>query len=184
MPASKKATACTTRSFGQAITGFEEMSEAVVSFTARVAEKLRNEKLVAQHLAVFMHTNRFNNDPSYSSQLGFYLPETTADTHVLVRWSVWAAKRIWRDGFRYAKAGVMTNGLVAEGHAPRSLFSAVNAERSKRLMAAMDEINARHGRWTLRPLGSGMKPAWKVKSERRSSAWTTRWEELPVVAAK
>jgi DNA polymerase V len=53
VPASKKGTAC-TRSFGQSVTTFEQMSEAVVSFATRVAEKLREEHLMAQHLTVFM----------------------------------------------------------------------------------------------------------------------------------
>ncbi len=182
VPTHKKGTAC-TRSFGHAVTEFEKMSEAVVSFATRVAEKLREEQLVAQHLTVFMHTNRFNNDPSYSKSFGFYLPEATSDTRDLVRYSVWAAKRIWRDGFCYAKAGVMCNGLVEAGCAPRSLFSTRNMEQSRRLMSAMDNINSRHGRWTLRPLGSGVKRTWKIKAERRSPAWTTRWGELPVVRA-
>jgi DNA polymerase V len=162
---------------------FEEMSEAVVSFATRVAEKLREQELVAQHLSVFMHTNRFNSDPPYSNALGFHLPEATSDTCELVRHSVWAARRIWRDGYRYAKAGVVTSGLVEAGRAPRSLFSTLDADRSRRLMSAMDNINARHGRWTVRPLGSGIKRAWKIKAERRSPAWTTRWDELPIARA-
>lgn len=136
--------------------------------------------MVAQHLAVFMHTNRFNSDPSYANSLGFHLPEATADTFELIHHATWAAKRIWRDGYRYSKAGVMLNGLVPAARAPQTLFSTVRTDRSARLMRALDTVNARMGSGTLRPAGTGIEPQWRVKFDRRSPSWTTNWDEVPV----
>lgn len=182
VPAQRKGTAC-TRSFGEPITRFGLMSEAVASFASRVGEKLREQGLVAQHLMVFMHTSRFNNDPSYSNALGFHLPEATADTFELIRHSVGAARRIWKEGFRYVKAGVMTTELIPKSTGQPSLFPTINRERSAKLMATLDSINSRMGRGTLRPLGAGIKPRWKVKAGRLSPAYTTRWGELPLIRA-
>src|ERR1039457_6033601 len=42
------------------------------SYMTRAAEKLREHHLVAQHLAVFMPANRFNDDPSYANTFGVY----------------------------------------------------------------------------------------------------------------
>jgi len=182
VPPSRKGIA-STRSFGQPVTEFSDMSEAVASYATRAAEKLREHRLVAQHLSVFMHTNRFNGDPSYAKTLGFYLPEATSDTLILIRHALWAAKRIWRNGYRYSKAGIMLDSLVPAERAPRSLFSTINAGRSARLMAALDTINSRMGSGTLHSASMGVGRDWKVKFGQRSPSWTTNWNELPRVRA-
>lgn len=182
LPTARKGIA-STRSFSHPVTEFAQMSEAVASYATRAAEKLREQQLVAQHLSVFMHTNKFNGDPSYANTLGFYLPEATSDTFELIRHALWAAKRIWRDGYRYSKAGIMLNSLTPPGRAPRSLFSTVRAERSAGLMKALDAINAKMGTGTLQPAGMGLQASWKLKFGQRSPSWTTNWNQIPRVRA-
>jgi len=180
VPSARKGIA-STRSFSRPVTEFADMQEAMASYATRAAEKLREQRLVAQHLAVFMHTNRFNNDPSYANSLGFHLPEATADTFALIHHATWAAKRIWRDGYRYSKAGVMLNGLVSPARAQRTLFNVMHANKSARLMTALDAINGRMGSDTLRPAGMGIKRGWQVRFDLKSPAWTTNWNHIPIV---
>lgn len=54
-PPSRKSIAC-TRSFGRAVTDFEEMREAVATYAARAAEKMRRFELKAGAMQVFMRT--------------------------------------------------------------------------------------------------------------------------------
>ena len=54
-----------TRSFGQSVTEWPMMREAIVSYATRAAEKMRRYKVAADNLYVFMHTNAFNDDPFY-----------------------------------------------------------------------------------------------------------------------
>lgn len=171
-----------TRSFSRPVTTFDDMRQAVASYTTRAAEKLRAQQLVAQHLAVFMHTNEYNGDPRYVGSLGFHLPEATSDTFELIHYAVWAARRIWRDGYRYVKAGVMLNGLVAATLAPKTLFS-ICSDRSARLLSALDSINRRTGSGTVRPAGAGVMPEWRVRFDQRSPSWTTNWDEVPIAHA-
>ena len=56
-----------TRSFGNPVTTWLEMREALASYATRAAEKMRRYKVAADNLFVFMHTNTFNNDPFYSN---------------------------------------------------------------------------------------------------------------------
>ena len=182
VPPARKGIA-STRSFSHPVTVFSEMREAMAAYATRAAEKLREQKLVTQHLAVFMRTNKFNGDPSYANTMGFHLPEATADTFALIHHAIWAAKRIWRDGYRYSKAGVMLNGLVPAGFAPQTLFGAARAGKSARLMSALDAINGKMGSGTLRPAGMGIKREWGVKFDGKSPAWTTNWDELPAARA-
>ena len=66
MPASRKSIAC-TRSFGRAVTSWDEMREAVATYAARAGEKLRRFGLSAGAMQVFMRTNEFNNCLLYTS---------------------------------------------------------------------------------------------------------------------
>jgi DNA polymerase V len=51
-----------SRSFGRPVTTLSELQEAVASYTARAAEKLRRQHLATAHLMVFIETNRFKPD--------------------------------------------------------------------------------------------------------------------------
>ena len=56
-------------------------------------------------------------------------------------------------------------------------------ERSRRLMGVLDEVNARFGRAAVQLGGLGIKPVWTMKRGRVSPRYTTRWEDVPKVAA-
>jgi DNA polymerase V len=179
----RKGTAC-TRNFSHPITTFDQMREAVAAFAARVAEKLRAQGQAAGHLTVFLHTNRFNGDTPYANSIGAHLLEPSADTFELVSVAVRGAKKIWRDGYRYSKAGVISDGLVPAGTGQRSLLrSSIDPKRVK-LMAAVDAINDRMGRGSVKIAGAGIRPSWQTKFTNRTPAYTTQWTDLPVVRAK
>ena len=86
-----------------------------------------------------------------------------------------------RAGYRYQKAGVMPLALSAAVHRQGGLFDPGDGERSRALMAALDAVNARMGRGTLRFGTEGFRPPWAMRQAHRSPAYTTRWEELPQV---
>ncbi|MCK7582362.1 MAG: DUF4113 domain-containing protein [Chromatiales bacterium] len=88
---------------------------------------------------------------------------------------------IYRAGFRYKKAGVMLWSLAPADQRQGGLFDAGDGERSWTLMAALDAVNARMGRGTLRFGTEGFRQPWAMRQAHRSPAYTTRWEEVPVV---
>ena len=178
-PPPKKGITC-ARSFGKAITRLEEMEEAISNYVTRAAEKLRSEKLAVTNLSVFMHTNQFKDDPQYSNSLTLKLPVATDTTHELIGVALQIMLKIWRDGFAYKKAGVMFVGLVPASQVQADLFDGKDRTRSKQLMAALDSINERFGLGTLQYASSGIAKEWKATFNRRSPAFTTNWDELPV----
>ncbi|OHC82210.1 MAG: DNA polymerase V subunit UmuC [Rhodospirillales bacterium RIFCSPLOWO2_12_FULL_67_15] len=183
LPAPRKGTAV-TRSFGRPVVAWTDMEEAVSAFAARAGEKLRAQGLAAAHLAVFMHTHRFNRDPAYANVRAANLVPATDDTFALVGAAVRAARAIWRDGFRYTKAGVVLADLVPRARVAPDLFARGADGRAARLMAAMDALNARMGRNTVFPASAGLARPWKIRAERRSARYTTSFAELPCVAAR
>jgi hypothetical protein len=56
--------------------------------------------------------------------------------------------------------------------------SAAGETRREGVITAMNDINRRWGRGTLRYLAEGVGPPWRMRRERLSPADTTRWGEL------
>jgi DNA polymerase V len=116
-----------SRSFGQRITELPELSQALASYVARAAEKLRREKLLARHMLVFMHTSPFAKDaakdPHYAPSLSFGLPLHTNYTPELVHYALWALGKMYKPGYRYMKCGVMLTDLLLEGTETGDLFA-------------------------------------------------------------
>lgn len=77
------------------------------------------------------------------------------------------------------------------GQAGDSADSPDSADRNLervRVMVAMDALNARYGRGTVKLASAGteqesrIRPAgWQMKQERRTPRYTTHWRELAVV---
>jgi DNA polymerase V len=189
-----------SRSFGKAITTPAGIVEAVSEFASRAAEKLRHQDSAAGAVGVFFTTSPFRpNDRQHSVNVTVPLIRPTADTCLLVETAVQAARREFRPGFNYAKAGVI---LVVPQPASQHqgelvlfvLFSSDEAlappsKDRTALMDAMDVLNRRFGRDAVR-VGSATLAShntdvrsWATRQERRSPRFTTRWDEMPVVKA-
>ncbi len=139
-----------SRSFGKAVETRQELEEAVASYTARAAEKLRRQSLAAGRLTVFVMTNPFRpQDAQYSREQVVRLPVATADTGKLIAAAERGLAAIWRNGFRYKKAGVMLLELTAASTVQGDLFTVPDDARTKARMRAIDILNARYGRDTV-----------------------------------
>ena len=83
-------------------------------------------------------------------------------------------------GAVYTKCGVMLEDLHAEAASQADLF-AIADPRADALMEAVDGVNRRYGRSTLRLASEGFgAKATDTKRSMKSAAWTTRLAEIPV----
>ncbi len=175
----KKQIIC-SRSFGERITTFQAMREAICEYTVRAAEKLRQEKQMAKRISIFMRTNRFNQaEPQYMPSIGAELPLPTDDSRDFVEAAMRLLRASWKDGYRYMKAGVMLTDFYEPGIYQPSLFDdAKQKPNSKALMATLDLIN-NSGKGRVFIAGQGVRKDWGMKRQRLSPAYTTNWKELP-----
>ena len=177
-PAKKSVTV--SRSFGRPIESLEELKEAIASYASRAGEKLRQQGLVSSLMTVYVTTSRFIKNRYFNSYTVEF-PVATNDTMELTRGALFCAGKLYRKGFAFKKAGIVFNGLVSEKQVQQSLFDSVDRAKSQRLMQAIDAVNTRLNcplRWAV----EGLNQPWKVKFNRRSYRYTTRWDELPEVA--
>ncbi|MBB3967179.1 Y-family DNA polymerase [Rhizobium metallidurans] len=180
-PAARQ-TIMASRSFGRPVETLDEMEEAVATYISRAAEKMRRQNLVTPALQVFLITNRFREDePQYSGQHTVHLPIATADTSRLIRGALHGVRQVWREGYRYKKASVVCLDLHSAEQIQGTLFHQADAPERRQLMASLDAINQRFGRGTVSFAASGTRKAWALRSDQRSAAYTTRWNELLAV---
>lgn len=181
IPPTKKQIVC-SRSFGVKVTQFELLREAVCEYATRATEKLRKEQQQAKVLTVFIRTNPFkDNEPQYSNSASGELLIPSCDTRDFIELASHLLKRIWKDGFRYAKAGVMLSDFYDPGMFQPGLFDEVSTRsNSQQLMSVLDTIN-QSGAGKIFFAGQGTKKDWSMKREHLSPAYTTRWDQLPRV---
>ena len=177
----KKQIIC-SRSFGERIIEKQVLREAICKYVTRAAEKLRSEKRLTKAISIFIRTSAYTKgEPHYSNSMSTALPNPTDDTRDLLEVANVQLERIWKPGFRYAKAGVILMDFYEQGTQQADLFRPeCGRKASKSLMSVVDKIN--HS-----SLGSvffaaqGTTPQWSMKREHLSPAYTTRWEDLKTV---
>ncbi|EFN6914968.1 translesion error-prone DNA polymerase V subunit UmuC [Escherichia coli O10] len=169
-----------SRSFGERITDYDTMRQAICSYASRAAEKLRGEHKYCRFISAFVKTSPFAlNEPYYSNSASVKLLTPTQDSRDIINAATRCLDAIWQEGYRYQKAGVMLGDFFSCGVAQLNLFDE-NAPRpgSEKLMAVLDMLNGREGRGTLYFAGQGIQQQWKMQRGMLSPRYTTRASDL------
>lgn len=177
----KKKMIATTRMFGNPVTELSEIKEAVATYTARVAEKLRRQQSAAAVINVFAVLKEEKTVPfRHGGMVGRHaiLPMPTAITQELIKPAIKLAEQIYQQGRRYSKAGVIVSGLVPDKSIQANLFESPSKNSSRMLMNMMDNINFSMRGDVVKFAASGTSRNWKMRQEFHSPRYTTRWEEL------
>jgi DNA polymerase V len=181
-PKSKKAIV-TSRSFGRPVTQLDDLREALSHYASRAAEKLRAQIGQAAAIVVLVQTYTGNPDAPLKTMLQSQaMNPSTSRTPEIVRAGMKALESIFIPDRRYKKLGVMLTGIETEGGTQLSLLREPD-QRADRLMAVLDQVNAKWGRETLFAASSGVERPWRMRQEMRSPRYTTVWNELPVAMA-
>ncbi|WHU90013.1 DUF4113 domain-containing protein [Pantoea agglomerans] len=167
-----------SRSFGERITQREDMQQAIVTYATRAAEKLREQNSRCRHISVSIATGRYGDEPRYSNSASCFCDYPTSDTRDIIESALRALGTIWREGFRYAKAGVMLGDFYQSGITQFDMFSEQQPRaNADALMAALDGINRSGKVWFA---GQGDRDSsWQMKRAMLSPRYTTRLKDIP-----
>nr|WP_024968388.1 translesion error-prone DNA polymerase V subunit UmuC [Pantoea sp. IMH] len=170
-----------SRSFGSRITEYSDMRQAVCAYAERAAEKLRREKQYCRQIAVFIRTSPHTpGEIFYGNQAMGTLLTPSNDTRDIIRMAMDALDRIWLDGHRYMKAGVILGDFFSQGVSQLNLFDECKPQaNSEALMRVVDGLN-QSGKGKLWFAGQGIQKTWSMKREMLSPAYTTKYSDLPV----
>lgn len=172
------------RSFAMRITKLTDLEEALSSYVASAAEKLRSEGLITAVLSVFVTTSSFLKGESYySNSSTLRLTEPTNYTPTLITAAKETLKKIYREGPLYKKVGITFAEITSADEKQPDLFLDVpqDTTRKKRAMDLVDKLNSSFGDTRVHFAAEGIKKEWKRRPENCSPRFTTRWDELLTV---
>jgi DNA polymerase V len=185
-PLEQKKMIGSSRMFGRPVYELQDIREAVASYLARAAEKLRRQNSAATELEVYIvaaDENKFTYHPKkFSSSIR--LPRPCSGTNELIQVALPIVDALYQGKRKYLKAGVQLSGLVPQYSLQENLFQPVEDKNrarltsNQKLMNALDNINFSQGADTIHFASTGIKPTWKMKQEKMSPRYTTSWEEL------
>lgn len=167
-PEKKKSIVC-SRSFGQKVTDLAQLQEAVASFAARAAEKLRDQESRASFISVFAMTGQ------ESGSCHIQIPNATSYTPDLIALAKEGVERMFRQGLEYRKAGVLLGDFTEDVQG--DFITPVGKERGA-AMKVLDQINARYDKPVIRFAAEGIERRWKSKRSQCSPKFTTSWADL------
>lgn len=177
-PVPRQSITC-SRSFASKATALKDLEEALSSYTAIAAEKLREEKLLPSFLTVFVTTSPFI-EKAYSNSWTTTLHAPTSFTPELASQAKEALRKIFRPGYAYKKVGIVMGGFFPEDNYQPDLFHSDEKRRTRyrRAMDAIDLLNKRFGDASIGFASEGMAKHWKMKRSNVSPRYTTSWDEL------
>lgn len=182
---------CVSRSFSGTVDDLDELSEAVATFAAQAAVKLRRQDLAAGSVCAFVQTDRHApacvQQYANSAAIGFTV--ASFDTREITKAALHCLKRVYRGEHRYKKAGVLLCNLEKREQVQPGLFDRRDHAATHRLMSVIDQVNRDYGAGQIRLARASafqLNPCrtWHMRSDNRSPRYTTRWDELPIARAR
>lgn len=168
-----------SRSFGKMVKDVAVLKDAMSTFVANACAKLRAQGSHASLIQVSLHTNRFRRDlPQYNPCFTLPLPQPTNDSLVVNRWADYLVGRLFKPEYEYRKAGIMLGEISPVGQYQSDWLEPAQATDTK-LMEALDGLNKKFGRGTVKVSTQGAHKGWQMRQERKSPSYTTDWESIP-----
>ena len=179
----KRKSCVVSRSFGKRVEDFQELREAIASYSLNASEKIRSEALVAKSITIFIRTSPFQNRYGfYSNSKTINFPIATNNSIEVVKAAISALETIFKSGYRYQKAGVLLSHLSNSNNG-KNLFSSTRDEKINILMKSIDNTNYRYGRSTLSLASAGVHKKWNMRRQHSSKIDTADFYCLPTIKA-
>lgn len=147
-----------TRSFGQDITEFLQISEAMYSYIKSGVKKLKDNGLETNKVTIFLSGNYHKGD-KYSRYKQVSLSQQTTDQDEIWSQIYPYLKKIFRKSETYKKCGVIFNELRPNNSKQGVLFQT-------EIQLVSPPIN--------------IEKKWEMKQEFLTKKYTTSWEDIPM----
>ena len=87
-------------------------------------------------------------------------------------------RKLYKKGFNYKKAGVIVGDIVPDYSRQLSFFHQQDVLKRQRVMNSLDYINTSMGRNKVRLAIQGFDRKWRLKQEKLSPCYTTRFKDM------
>ena len=175
----RKKNICISRSFGIEIQELSKLREVVSSYANTCAIKLRKDKSCCSTISIFLSTNPFKPQvKQYHAYRVFNLDVPTNDSVEIVRFALKGLDQIYCSDYIYKKAGVIVGRTIPARQVQLSLFDNLDRDKRRAINSVVDIINMKMGRNKVKLAVQGTGRKWKLRQERLSPCYTTRFSDI------
>lgn len=164
-----------SQSFSKEIFSLTQLQEIVSYDAARAAERLRSSNLQTRFLSLFLYSKEL----CYSASTT--LSCSTSYSPILIAAAKECLLRIFKEGLPYKKAGVCLSHFSSAEFEEKDLFAKTLSAKNGTALEVMEQINRSFGKRTLFYAAEGVDRSWQPKSTKRSPAYTSMWDQIPVI---
>lgn len=181
-PPSKKQIVA-SRSFGGRVTELTDLKEAISMYAQDACKRLRDEGLLCGCMIAFVQSNPFDpNVPFYNKSITGSFSEPTDCAVDFVKAATRMVSRIYKEGIKYKKCGVVLTCLEPKsGHTYDLLTDFEMIEKKEQLMRALDNVHTKFGKKKI-----GVGPCfipnrnWSMSRDKLSRN-PFKWDELLLI---
>jgi len=148
-----------TRSFGNDIDSFDQVAEAMYSYIKNGVKKLIDNGISPNRATIFIAGNKHKDEKHYTSKRVLFVKQTR-DTNEIWSQVYPHLRKMFKDGKKYKKCGIIFNDLMPETIEQGTLFSGT-------IQMVQPPIN--------------VEKSWEMRQDFMSQKFTTSWEEIPSV---
>ena len=170
-----------SRSFRERTGDFNQLKPLISNFAVRAGEKLRHEGQKCSQVSVLIATSPFSKQAQYRGFHSIQFSNPVNDTRSILAGANQALQDCFRQGYAYAKAGVLLSQFSHSSVMQRSLFDdlhkSFDQKQNEDLMRCIDSMNAEGVQVYYASQCPGQ--ALPMNKKMMSPKYTTSWLELP-----
>ena len=170
-----------SRSFRERTGDFNQLKPLISNFAVRAGEKLRHEGQKCSQVSVLIATSPFSKQAQYRGFHSIQFSNPVNDTRSILAGANQALQDCFRQGYAYAKAGVLLSQFSHSSVIQRSLFNdlhkSFDQKQNEDLMRCIDSMNAEGVQVYYASQCPGQ--ALPMNKKMMSPKYTTSWLELP-----
>jgi len=173
-----------SRSFSNTTTDKAVLADAISYHVSHATANLRRMDMEASEIRVSIKPSRHGNFILRGGSKEAVLTVPTSDSLTFLRVANNLLNDLFESGVPYKKAGITLSNFTSSGVGQKTLFDVEKSRIDKTLMSVIDVLNARKDKEVILLGTRLLKSTWQAKSEERSPAYTTKWNDVSVVKAK
>ena len=170
-----------SRSFRERTGDFNQLKPLISNFAVRAGEKLRHEGQKCSQVSVLIATSPFSKQSQYRGFHSIQFSNPVNDTRSILAGANQALQDCFRQGYAYAKAGVLLSQFSHSSVIQRSLFDdlhkSFDQKQNEDLMRCIDSMNAEGVQVYYASQCPGQ--VLPMNKKMMSPKYTTSWLELP-----
>ncbi|WP_435263585.1 Y-family DNA polymerase [Tenacibaculum sp. nBUS_03] len=174
----EKKNIATTRSFASDLMKFDDVRERVSTFAVECAKKLRKQGSHCGYVIVFVSTNKHKQGAQqYSRSTVVTLPYASNINNDLNTYAILGLKRIFKEGYKYKKAGVIVGNITPMISQQLTIFGN-EGYKMQPLMSAIDKMNTKYHKDIVKMATQNPNRTWIMRQEKLSPNYTTRLKDV------